>query len=51
MKYDKYYLQNTLDLMKDLIDDLDKWSVYNNDLYNEEVAKLKSAFKNLDEKI
>jgi len=39
--YDDKYLKDTLILIDDLVDDLDTWSVYNDDKYSQEVEDIK----------
>lgn len=49
--YDQEFLANTIfGLIKD-IDDLSKWSVYNDDKFNEEIAELQELIEELNKKI
>lgn len=43
--YDKDYAKATLGAAKDNLDDLEKWSVYNDDKANEEIKNLLNAFE------
>ena len=45
--YDKEFLIDTLDVMEECLNDLDKWSVYNDDKGNYELGMFTLDFKNL----
>lgn len=45
--YTKNDLRSILEIVKDSVDDLSKWSVYNDDKYNEEVHQLNEIIKNI----
>ena len=41
--YDKFYLKNSLEILEYEVDDLEKWSVKNDDEGNEEIYLLRQA--------
>lgn len=45
--YNKEYLKNLLSIIKDNIEDLAKWSIYNDDKGNYELGMFNLNFKNL----
>ena len=49
MEDDYKYLQLTLDVLEADIDDLSKWSVYNNDIHLDEIHELQEQFKKVKE--
>jgi hypothetical protein len=49
--YNKQHLKNTVAILKDLHNDLENWSVNNDDKYNEEIFDIKEAIDNLKKKI
>ena len=46
--YDKKFLDLTIQVLKDNLDDLSKWSVYNEDKYSEEVSALEKHIKHIE---
>lgn len=53
MKFEetKRFLNDTMFLLETEIDDLSQWSVYNQDVINEEIASLKETLAKIKEKI
>ena len=49
--YNKKYLIDTIYLLTPEIEDLETWSAYNDDKYNEEIADIRKAFEKLKKKI
>jgi len=49
--YDKIFLENTIELTGFEIGDIENWSVHNDDEYNEEIFKLREAYKKLRKKV
>ena len=49
--YSKQYLKDTIYLLNPEIEDLETWSAYNDDKYNEEIADIRKAFEKLKKKI
>ena len=49
--YSKQYLKDTLFMINSEIEDLETWSAYNDDKYNEEIADIRKAFEKLKKKI
>ena len=49
--YTKKYLIDSIYLLNPEIEDLETWSAYNDDKYNEEIADIRKAFEKLKEKI
>lgn len=47
MKYNKDFLESTILLLEEQLDDLDSWSVYNQDKYNEQVGKIRGVVEEL----
>lgn len=43
--YNRSYLKNTLDVISDNLDDLEKWSVWNGDKKIDEIRQLAGLFK------
>lgn len=48
--YTKEFLKNTLDMIGDNLSDLEMWSTYNDDEFNEEIADLEKALRKIKEK-
>ena len=49
--YTKKYLIDSIYLLNPEIEDLETWSAYNDDKYNEEIADIRKAFERLAKKI
>ena len=49
--YDKKFLKTTLLILEDNLKDLDMWSVYNKDRFNNEISELKTMIKTLKAEI
>ena len=49
--YTRDFLKITIQMIQDSVDDLDKWSVYNDDEHNEQINSLKIILKSLQEEI
>lgn len=49
--YNRQYLEDSLYLLKANIDDLARWSVYNNDAYLYEIANMKDQITEITEKL
>ena len=48
MEYDEKFLENTIAGLKQHINDLSMWSVYNKDQYNAEIAEIQLAVDKLE---
>jgi hypothetical protein len=49
--YNKEFLEITLRVLESDLDDLESWSVYNEDQYNEEIYKIRKALEEIKEVI
>jgi hypothetical protein len=49
--YNTKYLKTTLLILEDNLGDLDKWSVYNGDKFNEEVSRLRKIVETMKAEI
>jgi len=49
--YTVKFLYDTLFLLSTQLEDLEKWSVYNNDTCNEEISALRSQFEAVKKKL
>jgi hypothetical protein len=45
--YDKTFLNTTVEVISDLIDDLEAWSANNDEEHNEEIAEIRQAYLKL----
>jgi hypothetical protein len=49
--YDQKFLKTTLLILEDNLKDLEMWSVYNKDRFNNEISELKTMIKTLKDEI
>ena len=49
--YDQKFLKTTLLILEDNLKDLEMWSVYNKDRFNNEISELKTMIKTLKAEI
>ncbi len=47
--YDEDFFKSTLSLLQSELDDLDTWSVYNQDKYNDEISIIRKALELIKE--
>lgn len=45
--YDNEYLNNTLYMLNAELRDMETWSAYNNDKYNEEIGKIRELIQKI----
>lgn len=49
--YDEEFLKSTLSLLQSELDDLDTWSVYNEDKFNDEISIIRNAIELIKENL
>lgn len=49
--YDKEFLEITLRVLETDLDDLESWSVYNEDQYNEKIYEIRKAIEDIKENL
>ena len=49
--YNKEFLTITLKVLESDLDDLESWSIYNEDQYNEEIYKIRKAIEEIKDSL